>query len=73
MSTDSPRNCHIRDCFNAPETFLMPTSFALFSLLAVDRFMKLMQAINKRKPAMIERMRTISILPPFGFPSLKEE
>ncbi len=33
--------------FKAPATLRIPTSLARFSLLAVDRFMKLMHAISK--------------------------
>ena len=37
--SDSPRNCAIRPDLFAPDTFLTPTSLALFTDLAVARFM----------------------------------
>src|SRR5580693_6084682 len=70
---DSIRNCAINDFFNAPATFRIPTSFARFSLLAVDRFMKLIQAINNIKTAMSVNNLTVSIRPPVGFPSTNFE
>ena len=50
---DSPKNCLTSCDLSAPTTFRKPTSFALFSSRAVDRFMKLMQAIVKIKTAII--------------------
>ena len=72
-STDSLRNWKTRELFTAPATFRMPTSFARFSLLAVDRFMKLIQAISNTKAAMMPRILTVSILPPTGLPFSKLE
>ncbi|MNQ75054.1 hypothetical protein D3C85_898340 [compost metagenome] len=46
---DSVKNWIINEVRFAPMVFLMPTSLALFSDLAVAMFMKLMQAI-KRMP-----------------------
>ena len=51
MRIDSPMNCQIRDFFSAPKTFRTPTSADLFEDRAVDRFMKLMHAINNVKRA----------------------
>ena len=47
INTDSPKNCFSREDRSAPNTFRTPTSAARFEELAVDKFMKLMQAINK--------------------------
>jgi hypothetical protein len=44
---DSPMNCFMSCVLSAPKTFLMPTSLALFTDLAVARFMKLMHAMNR--------------------------
>ena len=49
---DSPRNCLIRFVRAAPNTLRMPTSFARFVAIAVVRFMKLIQAMNRIKMAM---------------------
>ena len=43
---DSPKNCLNKAFFWAPITLRTPTSAALFAELAVDKFMKLIQAIN---------------------------
>ncbi|MNY78501.1 hypothetical protein D3C86_2187690 [compost metagenome] len=43
---DSVRNCHTSSIFSEPITFLTPTSRARFEEPAVDKFMKLMQAIS---------------------------
>ncbi len=53
---DSPKNCLIRSAFFAPTTFLIPTSLALVPALAVERFIKLIQAMISTKQAMIEKM-----------------
>jgi hypothetical protein len=42
----------------------MPTSFSLLDALAVERFMKLIQAMTRIKIAMMENSRTYPILPP---------
>src|SRR5690349_6827188 len=47
ITIDSPRNCLISDCLSAPNTFLTPTSAERLEDLAVDKFMKLIHAINK--------------------------
>jgi len=53
---DSPKNWKINFVLVAPTTFLTPTSFALFIDRAVDKLIKLMQAINNIKNAMLERV-----------------
>jgi hypothetical protein len=58
INVDSVRNCWIRVLFSVPSTFRMPTSFARFAERAVDKFMKLIQAINKIKIAATEKMYT---------------
>src|SRR5580704_14339061 len=55
---DSVRNCVIRLFFRPPNTFLTPTSFARLAEDAVERFMKLMQASNKIKMAIAEKIYT---------------
>ncbi len=72
-STDSPRNWVISPPLLAPTTFRMPTSFALFSLRAVLRFIKLIQAISRIKAAMMAESFTNSILPPSSTAPLKLE
>jgi hypothetical protein len=44
---DSKKNCLTSSTLLDPTTFLIPTSFARFADLAVERFMKLMQAMSK--------------------------
>src|SRR5688500_15506060 len=51
MSSDSPINCLIRDRFSAPSTLRMPTSAERLEERAVDRFIKLIQAISSVKTA----------------------
>src|SRR2546430_4018061 len=68
---DSQKNCVINCFLFEPSVFLMPTSFARFSLLAVERFIKLMQAINRIITAIIENNRTYSIMPPVFLPFSK--
>ena len=58
IKVDSLRYCHTKELFSAPTAFLMPTSLALREALAVDRFMKLMQAIINMKTAMAENSHT---------------
>ena len=48
-----------------------PTSFALFSDLAVVRLIKLMQAISKTSIPTILKMRTYSMKPAIGLPPSK--
>ena len=56
MIVDSPMNWPISCRRNAPSTLRMPTSCARPAERAVARFMKLMQAINRRKNATAEKM-----------------
>ena len=56
INNDSPRNCFTSDFFSAPNTFRIPTSAERFEERAVDRFMKLMQAISKVNKAMEARI-----------------
>ena len=51
---DSNRNCRIRLTGLTPSTFRTPTSFARSRLRAVDRFIKLIQAISMMKIPMQE-------------------
>ena len=54
IMSDSPRNCDIRDFFSAPNTFLIPTSAERLDERAVERFMKLIHAINNVNNAIEE-------------------
>src|SRR5450631_4894693 len=60
--TDSKRNCHLRLEGLTPSTFRTPTSFALSSERAVDRFIKFMQAMSMIKTAIQENRYTFSRL-----------
>src|SRR5882724_6675062 len=51
----------------------MPTSFALFSLRAVLRFIKLMQASNNTNTPMMPKSQTNCTRPPMFFPSFHSE
>ena len=53
---DSIRNCRISCVRAAPTTFLIPTSLERRVDLAVDRFMKFMQAIVNTKAATAEKI-----------------
>ena len=53
---DSPRNCFTSDPFCAPNTLRIPTSAERFEERAVDKFIKLMHAINKVNKAIEARM-----------------
>src|SRR5678816_1299895 len=56
--TDSLRNCLINWCLSDPTVLRIPTSFALFSLRAVERFMKLIQAsISTNTPVSYTHLR----------------
>ncbi|MNT97101.1 hypothetical protein D3C72_2393430 [compost metagenome] len=68
ITKDSVRNCATNSFLFAPTTFLTPTSFALFSLWAVLKFMKLMQAIIRIKQAMAINDLTMPIRCELGFP-----
>ena len=56
MIIDSVRNCAIRLFLKEPNTFLTPTSFARLDERAVERFIKLTQAINKIRIAIKEKI-----------------
>ena len=71
--TDSPKNCQTKAFFLAPTTFRTPTSFALFSLRAVLKFIKLIQAITKTIMAMMANKRILSISPPISTPFSNSE
>ena len=71
INKDSPINCLISLALPDPNTFRTPTSLARCSDLAVARFMKLMQAINKIITAISEKSFTYFIFPPSCFPSVK--
>ena len=68
---DSKKNCSTNCFLPDPSVFLTPTSFALFSERAVERFMKLTQAISSMINAMMVNSRTYSIMPPTFLPFLK--
>ena len=70
---DSPINWTTRDRFCAPTHLRIPTSFALFSLRAVVRFIKLIQAMRRMNAAMIAKSLTNSISPPSSLPFVKFE
>jgi hypothetical protein len=48
--------------------FLIPISFILIEAFAVDKFMKLIQAIRRMKTAIRENIFTYEILPPVAAP-----
>src|SRR5215218_2949877 len=52
----SHRNCLTSEVFSAPNTFRTPISIALFEERAVERFIKLTQAISKVTMAIDMRM-----------------
>src|SRR6266542_1814670 len=56
ISNDSPRNCLTNDCFFAPSTLRIPTSAERFEERAVDKFIKLIHAINKVNKAIEARI-----------------
>src|SRR5688500_13545542 len=58
VTRDSLMYWKIREPRWAPIDFFMPISFALRDALAVDKFMKLIQAIIKINTAMTENSRT---------------
>ena len=58
MTRDSPRNCLTSWDRLAPMTFRILTSLALFKDRAVERFMKLKQAIKRRRTATKEKTYT---------------
>ena len=56
MMNDSSINCLKSIERSAPNTFRMPTSRARFEEVAVERLMKLIQAIARINKAMAEKM-----------------
>src|SRR5215475_11814879 len=52
ISSDSPMNCLINELFPAPNTLRIPTSAERLEERAVDKFIKLMQAISSVNNAM---------------------
>ena len=56
MKKDSPRNCKTNCFLLAPIVFRTPTSNERFPAIAVERFMKLKQAIIKINIATIEKI-----------------
>ena len=69
--TDSLRNCLINWCLSDPTVLRIPTSFALFSLRAVERFMKLIQASISTNTPIIANNQTNCMRPPSALPFLK--
>ena len=58
MSMDSLKNCQTKAFLPAPIVFFTPISFIFREACAVDRFMKLIQAISKIKKAIRENSLT---------------
>src|ERR1700722_9426201 len=71
IKTDSNKNWQIRSLRCEPITLRTPTSLARFSDLAVERFMKLIQAIANTSMPIILNKRTYSTKPPTALPFLK--
>ena len=61
--TDSPKNCRTSWPLKAPTTLRNPTSLERCKERAVDRFMKLMQAISKTKRAAAKNMTIYLVFP----------
>jgi len=57
-TADSSINWIIIVCWSAPEAFFMPISLVLPDALAVERFIKLMQAISRTKIAISVKIKT---------------
>ncbi|MBA7585341.1 hypothetical protein ES708_27316 [subsurface metagenome] len=53
---DSPMNCLMSCNLLAPTIFLNPTSLARFADLAVDKFIKFIQAMIKTNTAIMENV-----------------
>ena len=64
MNSDSRMYCTISDFLFAPTVFFTPISLSLVDALAVDKFIKLIQAISNIMMAIIENSFTYAILPP---------
>ena len=70
VRSEPAKNCAISWLRREPIVFRMPTSLARFSLRAVLRFMKLIQANNKMKTPVRPNIVTYLIAPPVFTPSL---
>src|SRR5688572_3204326 len=72
---DSPRNWRINVFFSAPNTFLTPTSAERFEDLAVERFIKFIQAISRVNNAIEASIYKYTTLPTcvilFGIPECR--
>src|SRR5680860_551743 len=68
---DSLKNWFINWLLCEPIDFRMPTSFALFSDLAVLRFIKFIQAKSNTNAPIMPKSHTYFILPPDCFPFSK--
>src|SRR5262249_25830271 len=64
---DSPRNCPINCTRIDPTDLRIPTSFARFSDLAVDKFIKLIHASNRTNNHMTPNIHTYTMTPPKFF------
>ena len=73
INNDSQKNWLINWFRKEPTAFRMPISFALFSLRAVLRFIKLMQASSSTNIPIIPNSHTYSIAPPVLIPFLNSE
>src|SRR5690606_7917497 len=73
IKRDSPKNCLTNCSLLEPTDFLTPTSLALFSDLAVDKFMKLIHANKRTNAPIIPNNHTYSIRPPVCTPFSKLE
>src|SRR6185437_33673 len=73
VRNDSLKNC-MMSCFPKDPTVLrMPTSFARFSLFAVLKFMKFIQASKSTNKPMMPNIQTYCIPPPVFTPFLNSE
>ncbi len=68
MESDSRIYCIISSFLFAPTVFFTPISLSLVDALAVDKFIKLMQAISNIMMAIAENSLTYVILPPDTIP-----
>src|SRR5215469_11245313 len=73
VNIDSAKNCCINCLRSEPTVLRIPTSFARFSLRAVLKFMKLMQASNNTNTPIMPNIHTYWIAPPTFTPFLNSE
>src|SRR5450755_2898855 len=73
MNTDSQKNWTINCARNDPAALRMPISRALFSLLAVLRFIKLIQARSRTNAPIRANSQTYWMAPPALTPFLNSE